>query len=37
MVGAIFLVAQYLARPERRAGLRRLALYLLPFLVARSC
>ncbi len=35
MVGAIFLVAQYLARPERRAGLRRLALYLAPFIVAR--
>ena len=34
-VGAIFLVAQYLARPERRAGLRRLALYLVPFFVAR--
>ena len=34
-VGAIFLVAQYLALPERRAGLRRLALYLLPFAVAR--
>ena len=32
---AIFLVAQYLARPARRASLRRLALYLLPFLVAR--
>ncbi|HUK78991.1 MAG TPA: hypothetical protein VL117_15560 [Thermoleophilia bacterium] len=35
MVGAIFLAAQYLARPERRAGLRRLALYLAPFIVAR--
>jgi len=35
LVGAIFLVAQYLARPERRAGLRRLALYLAPFVVAR--
>ena len=34
-VGAIFLVAQYLALPGRRAGLRRLALYLLPFAVAR--
>ncbi len=34
-VGAIFLVAQYLALPERRAGLRRVALYLLPFAVAR--
>ena len=32
---AIFLAAQYLARPERRPGLRRMALYLLPFLVAR--
>jgi hypothetical protein len=32
---AIFLVAQYLARPAQRPGLRRLALYLLPFLVAR--
>ena len=35
MVGVIFLVAQYLAFPERRAGLRRLALYLLPFIVVR--
>ena len=35
MVGAIFLVAQYLALPERRAGLRRLALYLAPFILAR--
>ncbi len=34
-VGAIFLVAQYLACPERRPGLRRLALYLVPFLIAR--
>jgi hypothetical protein len=31
----IFLAAQYVARPERRVGLRRLALYLLPFVVAR--
>ena len=35
MVGVIFLVAQYLAFPDRRAGLRRLALYLLPFVVVR--
>ncbi len=34
-VGAIFLVAQYLARPERRGGLHRLALFLVPFFVAR--
>ena len=34
-LGAIFLVAQYLARPERRAGLHRLALFLVPFFVAR--
>ena len=34
-VGAIFAVAQYIALPERRAGLRRLGLYLLPFVVAR--
>ena len=34
-VGAIFLAAQYLARPQRRSGLRRLALYLMPFFVAR--
>jgi hypothetical protein len=34
-VGAIFIAAQYLARPERRPGLRRLALYLVPFFVAR--
>jgi len=34
-VGAIFLVAQYLARPERRGGLHRLALFLLPFFAAR--
>ncbi len=34
-VGAIFLVAQYVARPQRRAGLRRLGLYLLPFVAAR--
>ena len=34
-VGAIFSGAQYLARPARRPGLRRLALYLVPFLVAR--
>jgi hypothetical protein len=34
-VGAIFFVAQYLALPRRRAGLRRLALYVLPFVAAR--
>jgi hypothetical protein len=34
-VGAIFLLAQYLALPRRRAGLRRLAAYLLPFVAAR--
>jgi hypothetical protein len=34
-VGVIFLAAQYLARPEHRPGLRRLALYLVPFFVAR--
>ena len=31
----IFFTAQYLARPERRASLRRLVVYLLPFLAAR--
>jgi hypothetical protein len=31
----IFFTAQYLARPARRASLRRLVVYLLPFLVAR--
>ena len=31
----IFFTAQYLARPARRAGLRRLVIYLFPFLGAR--
>jgi hypothetical protein len=35
MVGGIFLIAAYIAMPERRPGLNRLALYLLPFGVAR--
>jgi len=35
MIGAIFLVAQYISEPDRRPVLARLALYLSPFAVAR--
>ena len=34
-IGAVFLAAQYVSRPRRRAGLRRLGLLLLPFVGAR--
>ncbi len=36
MVGGIFLLAAYVGVPERRAGLRRLALCLLPLVLARA-